>query len=189
MKKLAFVVLLLLTACNSPAATLPPIASEDVTPVPSSPPVTESAITSALANEPCAFVPAYQDLPDVSAKVDGAVKALQPEASGRARAYGENCVHADGRADFRAMETDFYVTISVTNPKDNNELGTWIIKAMKALASFSPGAIPGPQPGFVEFTFESKDDQKILRVSIRKYEQLPSNLSGADVIKALFPNP
>lgn len=87
------------------------------------------------------------------------------------------------------METDFYVTANVTNLKDNNELGTWIINAMKALASFSPGTVPGPQPGFVEFTFKSKDDRKSLRVSISKYEQLPSNLSGADVIKALFPNP
>ncbi|MCL4529880.1 MAG: hypothetical protein M1282_10760 [Chloroflexi bacterium] len=186
MKKLILVIFLLLAACDSPSATAPAI-TEEITMASPSSLVTSPATT--VTNEPCAFVPAYQSLADISAKVDRAIKSLQPEASGRAQAYGENCVYADGHADFHAMETDFYVTANVTNLKDNNELGTWIINAMKALASFSPGTVPGPQPGFVEFTFKSKDDRKSLRVSISKYEQLPSNLSGADVIKALFPNP
>ena len=186
MKKLILVIFLLLTACISPSATAPTTIEAITTPSPS---LLITTPTPASADGLCAYIPAHQNLPDVSAKVDQAIKDLQPEASGRAQAYGENCFYTDGHADFSAMETDFYVSFNVSNLKDNNELGTWIIKAMKALASFSPGTVPGPQPGFVEFTFKSKDDQKILRVSISKYKQLPSGFSGTDVIKALLPNP
>ncbi len=117
------------------------------------------------------------------------MKTLQPDAGGRAQAYGENCVYSDGHADFLAKETDFYVTINITDLTDNNELGAWIVKGMGALAAFTPGVVPGSQPGFVEFTFKAGDDQKILRVSISAYKRLPSGLHGAEVIKALFPNP
>ncbi len=164
-----------------------PIATENAATPSSS--ITALAPTTTSSQRQCSYVEAYQNLTDVSAKVDRAMKILQPDAGGRAQAYGENCVYSDGRADFLAKETDFYVTINVTDLTDNNELGAWIVKGMGALAAFTPGVVPGSLPGFVEFTFKSKDDQKILRVYISKYKQLPSNLSGADVIKALFPNP
>ena len=172
------------TACSSQALTNS--ASPSMTPVISS--FTATPIFTPTI-EPCAFVEATQDLPDLSAQIAQAIKQLQPAASGRAQAYGENCIHADGHADFLAKETDFYVTINVTNLKDNNELGTWIVNVMDTLAPFPPGVVPGSQPGFVEFMFKTADDHKGLRVFIRQYKQLPSGLSGAEVIKALFPNP
>ncbi len=186
LKRIVFLCLLLLTACNYPSGTASPIATENIT-TPSSSTSLAPATTSSYGQ--CGYVEAYQNLADISAKVDQAVKTVQPDASGRAQAYGENCIHTDGHADFLAKETDFYVTINATNLKDNNELGTWIINVMDALAPFSPGVVPGPQPGFVEFSFKTTDDQKGMRVYICQYKQLPTGLSGAEVIKALSSNP
>jgi hypothetical protein len=173
--------LLLLAACAStgPISTVMPFAS----PVTTSAPLTPTV-------EPCAFVEAHQSLPELSAQMDAAIKQLQPDASAHAAAYGENCVYASsGQSTFSAMETDFYIAINVRSLKDNNELGIWIIKTMKIVTTLPSASIPGPQVGFVEFTFKTKDNQKILRVSIDKYKSLPADISPSDVINTLFPNP
>jgi hypothetical protein len=140
--------------------------------------------------ETCAFVEATQNLPDVTAQIDQAMKDLQSDASGRAEAFGENCVYASsGQSTFSAMETDFYITANVKNLNDDKELGTWIVNAMKIIDALPSGSISGPQAGFVEFTFETKDDQKILHVPINKYKNLPADIKPADVVKTLFSNP
>jgi hypothetical protein len=146
------------------------------------------AVAAPDTAEPCAYVEATQDLPDISAEVDAAMKALQSGASGRAVAYGETCVTNGGTASFGAMETDFYVTLSVQNLTDDDELGNRIADVMTALESFKPGVVPGPEPGFAEITFQAGADQKVLHVPIRAYEQLPPGLSGAEIIQTLFPN-
>src|SRR5208337_4299561 len=108
------------------------------------------------------FVEATQNLPDLSVQVDNAIKQLQPDASGRAEAYGENCVYASsGQSTFSAMETDFYITVNVESLKDDNELGSWVLSSMKIVKALPSDAIAGPQAGFVEFTFKTADDQKI----------------------------
>lgn len=140
--------------------------------------------------EPCAFVEATQNLPDVTAQVDQAIKELQPDASGRAEASGENCVYASsGQSSFSAMETDIYFTVRVNDLNDDHELGTWIINAMKIVGALPADSLAGPQAGFVEFTFTTTDEQRILRVPIGQYNELPANVLPADVIPTLFPNP
>ena len=181
MKYILVLCVLLLTACAS-TGQIP-------TDIPSLAPVaTQVPITPSI--EPCAFVEATQNLPDVTAQVDQAIKVLQPEASGRAEAYGENCVYAStGQSTFSAMETDFYFTVNVRDLTDDNELGTWIVNAMKIVEALPPASLSGPQAGFVEFTFATPDDQKILRVSVDQYNQLPTDINPSDVIPTLFPNP
>ena len=170
---------LLLASCASP---------EQVSTAASLPVATPPAITPTTEN--CAFVEATQNLPDLSTQVDNAIKQLQPDASGRAEAFGENCVYtSSGQSKFSAMETDFYISFNVKNFRDDIELGTWIINVMKIVDALPPASIAGPQAGFVEFTFKTKDDQKTLRVSIDKYKNLPVNIVPADIIKTLFPNP
>jgi len=138
----------------------------------------------------CAYVEAYQSLSGLTAQVDQAIKQIQPDASGRAEAYGENCVYASsGQATFSAMETDFYFTIPVKDLKDDNELGTWIINTMKIVEALPASSSAGPQAGFVEFTFKTKDDQKNLRVQIGNYESLPANINANEIIPTLFPSP
>ncbi len=173
--------ILLLTACAS--------TGQNSTAIPSLVPVaTQIPITPTI--EPCAFVEASQNLPEVTTQLDEAIKELQSDASGRAEAFGENCVYASsGQSTFSAMETDFYFTVNVENLNDDNEMGTWIINTMKIVEAQPSDSIPGPQPGIVEFTFKTKDNQKILRVSIDKYKNLPTDINPTDIIKTLFPNP
>ena len=180
MKYAPLVCILLLAACAStgpmPTPALPP------------PSVTPPAVTPTV--EQCAYVWAYQGLPEVTAQIDQAIKQIQPEASGQAEAFGENCVYTStGQATFGAMETDFHFTIHVKDLKDDNELGTWIINTMKIVEALPASSIAGHQPGSVEFTFKSSGDQRILRVPIDKYKSLPENLNTGDIIPTLFPSP
>src|SRR5271157_3390269 len=117
--------ILLLTACASTGQVQTTIPS--VAPVATQPPITPTI-------EPCAFVEATQNLPDLTAQIDQALKEIQPDASGRAEAFGENCVYASSnQSTFTAMETDFYLSVNVKNLNDNKELGTWIVNAMKII--------------------------------------------------------
>ena len=181
MKYILVLCISLLVSCASEgqAPTTVPTLAPVATPMP---------ITPTLGN--CAFVEATQNLPDLTTQVDKAMKELQSDASGRAEAYGENCVYAgSGQSVFTAKETDFYITANVKNIKDNNELGKWIVSAMTIVNTLPPDSISGPQAGFVEFIFTANDGRTILRVPINKYKSLPANTSPADLIKTLFPNP
>lgn len=185
MPKLLLLSLLFLTACSSaPPTSMPPIDTE--TPYAYSFATETPVITPTY--EGCFYVWAYHDLPEISEKVDQAIKTLQTEASGRAQAYGEDCVYADGRGEFGAMETDFYVTIMVKNLKDESELGDWLIAVMKTLDAFPRGVVPGGQDGFAQITFKTEEDQRIFNVSINEYKNLPPGLSGEEVFRALLPN-
>ncbi|MFZ1042211.1 MAG: hypothetical protein WCA79_17640 [Anaerolineales bacterium] len=181
MKYIIVLCILLAAACTpieQVPATVPTLAPV-ATPIP---------ITPTLGN--CAFVEATQNLPDLTSQVDKAMKELQSGASGRAEAFGENCVYANrGQSVFTAKETDFYFTVNANNLNNNEELGTWIINVMKIIDALPSGSISGPQAGFVEFTFETKDDQKILHIPINKYRNLPVDIKPADVVKTLFSNP
>jgi hypothetical protein len=182
-RRILLLLLIFLTACGSQAQAILASPSPDLTTL-TAVPISTSTI------EPCAFVEATQNLPDLSAQIDTAIKQLQPRASGRAEASGENCVYASsGQSTFSAMETDFYFTINVQDLKDDNELGTWIVNVIKIINALPPDSISGPQAGFVEFTFQTTDDQKTLRVPISQYNQLPAGINPSDLIPTLFPTP
>jgi len=181
MKYIFVLCIFLLASCVSEGQA--PTVAPSLAPVATEIPITPTT-------EPCAFVEATQNLPDLTAQIDQALKELQPDASGRAEAFGENCVYASSnQSTFTAMETDFYFIVNAKNLNDDKELGTWIVNAMKIVDALPSGSISGPQAGFVEFTFKTKDDQKTLRVSIDKYKSLPTNIIPANIIKTLFPNP
>ncbi len=175
--------ILLLTACAS--------TGQVQTAIPSGAPVaTTTPLPITPMIEPCAYVEATQNLPDATSQVDQAIKQLQPNASGRAEAYGENCVYTgSGQSTFSAMETDFYITVNVKSLKDDNELGSWILSSMKIIKALPSDSIAGPQAGFVEFTFKTTNDQKKLRMPISQYNELPSDINASDVIPTLFSNP
>ncbi|MBI5935647.1 MAG: hypothetical protein HY867_18240 [Chloroflexi bacterium] len=146
------------------------------------------AITPSVESSgPCAYTWAYHDLPEVSAEFEAAVKALLPDASAHASAFGEDCVSADGRAvSFSAMETDFYVVISVTDLNDNEALGNLIAQVLPALDHFAIGSVPGPKDGFIEFTFRAGEDQRVVRVPLplgREFRE--KGVSGAELIGAI----
>ena len=91
-------------------------------------------VTTAAPDYPgCAYQWAYGDLPKLSSDFQQSIQGLQAEAQASAFAFGENCVHADGSATFTAMETDFNVTLQVTNLANDAELGEWIVKVMQVI--------------------------------------------------------
>ncbi|HEY9151962.1 MAG TPA: hypothetical protein VIN60_03685 [Anaerolineales bacterium] len=183
-KRILLLLFIFLTSCGSQAQTVLASPSPDLT----TPTAAPLSITPTIEN--CAYVQATQNLPDATVQIDKAIKQLQPDANARAEAYGENCVYAsNAQSTFSAMETDFYFTINVKNLKDDNELGTWIINTMSIVNALPAASIAGPQAGFVKYTFKTKGDQRILRISITTYKNLPTHISSADVIQSLFPNP
>jgi len=172
--------LLLLASCNLPRpASVPP--TDTVTP--SAAPVTE---IPAAASQPCYYVWASQGLPEISAELQTALQAILPEATARAAAFGEDCVAQDGSSTFGAMETDFYLTIPVADLQDNEALGAAIERVLAVVDGFLRPRVPGPNDGFVEFTFTSASDQRVLRVPIPLGKELRGKgLRGAALLEAL----
>ncbi|GAB4431799.1 MAG: hypothetical protein Kow002_19960 [Anaerolineales bacterium] len=189
MKRLALLLTLFLTACNLPWLTQ------------SAPPAESAAKVTATpaegfafdlpnerktpASEPCYFNWARQPLPRLSNDLERALKDhIQPQASGRAEAYGENCITEDGQVlRFLAMETDFHVTLKVKDLEDRATLGKLVEQVMAVLESFPADETPGPQTGYVGITFEAKGNELQLWFMIAEAQSLLENgLRG----KALF---
>jgi len=148
-------------------------------------PDTPSPIAAA-PSQPCAYTWAYENLPDITAELQAAIQKILPEAEARATAFGEDCVAQDGSAAFGAMETDFYFIISVGDLADNETLGTLIEQALSVTDDFASPRVPGPQAGFVEFTFRTGTEQRVVRVPIPLGKRLrEQGLRGAELLKAI----
>lgn len=159
----------LLAGCNLPAATNPPAADPSTG---------------------CYYVWATRPLPDLSQEIDTALQKMDPAVTGSAYAFGEDCVYADGHADFGAMETDYRVTVQVDTLKDLDLLGNWIRRVVPVIEGMPPADVPGPQPGRVEFIFEkNKNEQLIVQVPIREFQGLPADLTGAELLRHFRPSP
>lgn len=171
--------LILLNACSLP-----------LTPTSPQPLVTVTAAQTATATLPsygnCGYQWAYQDLPELSAEFQEAIQSLQPAAQASAFAFGEDCVHADGTTrTFIPMETDFNVTLQVSNLSNETELGESIVKVMQLVENIPQDKIVGPRPGRISLTFQAGSDQKVVNFYINQYQELPSGLSGAEIYQAL----
>ncbi|OGO75179.1 MAG: hypothetical protein A3K45_00030 [Chloroflexi bacterium RIFOXYC12_FULL_59_14] len=141
---------------------------------------------AAAPSQPCAYTWAYENLPDITAELQAAIQKILPEAEARATAFGEDCVAQDGSAAFGAMETDFYFIISVGDLADNETLGTLIEQALSVTDDFASPRVPGPQAGFVEFTFRTGTEQRVVRVPIPLGKRLrEQGLRGAELLKAI----
>jgi hypothetical protein len=157
---------------------------------PTSPPPSVTATVTATATLPsygsCGYQWAYQDLPELSAEFQQDIQNIQPEAQASAFAFGEDCVHVDGTTrTFIPMETDFNVTLQVSDLSDESALGEWIVKVMQVVENIPPDRIVGPRPGRVSIGFQSGGDQKLVNFSIDQYKALPSDLSRSEIYQAL----
>ncbi|CAG1016843.1 hypothetical protein ANAEL_05864 [Anaerolineales bacterium] len=146
--------------------------------------VTEPPVTEASVPEQCAYTWAYQDAPELTQKLDAAVKALNPDASGRAQLFGENCGYADGHSTFGVMETDFYVRSPVNDLTDEEFLGNWVAQIMPIVSKIPREEIKGNY-GFVEFS--NADGQVFIRVPIQKYMNEAQGKTGAELFR-MFSN-
>ncbi len=158
-------------------------------PEPLTPAVEEiAAITEAppqAAAERCAYVWASESAPKLSEIFLAQVKALDENAQASASYYGENCVYSDGRSEFHAMETDFYVRLPVNDLTDEETLGNWMAQVMPIVLALPREELQGNE-GFVEFWFEKSESESVVaRVPLRRYKNEAQGKSGAELY-ALF---
>jgi hypothetical protein len=134
----------------------------------------------------CGYQWANQDLPELSSSFQHSLQALQPEALGNAYIFGENCILSDGSIGaFLPRETDFNITLQVSDLNNESDLGAWIVKVMQVVTEIPPEQIIGPLPGRVFLVFQSGGDQKAINFSINQFQNLPSDLSDAEFYQAL----
>ena len=133
----------------------------------------------------CAYQWAYKDLPELSSNFQLSIQQLQAEAEASVFAFGENCVHADGSADFIPMETDFNIALQVTNLSNEEELGGWIVKVMQVVENIPPDQIVGPRPGRLSIEFRTSDGQMFVSFYVDQYQSLSAGLSNAEIYQAL----
>ena len=175
---------LILSACSSslfPTDAVPTIIATEI------PAVTIPATASSYGE--CGYQWAYRDIPELSSKFLQAIQQLQPTAQANAFIFGEDCVHADGQADFIAMETDFNITLPVASVTDANECGAWIVKIMQVILDIPKAEIIGPRPGRVSISFQAGSEQKNFSFYIDRYQALPAGLSNPEICTALQTQP
>jgi hypothetical protein len=147
--------------------------------------------TPSTSQQECGYQWAYSDLPELTKQFDQAIKALNPESTSHATAFGENCVASDGQViKFLAMETDFYVALPVIDLTDYEAFGNWITQVMQVVNNFPPDMLAGPNPGFVEFRFEKSTAESIgVRVPIRQYNETANNKTGEELFRLFYTEP
>jgi hypothetical protein len=194
-KRIAFLAIMLITAC-SPVPVGPPATAAPGSTRTETPGVTTSIPTTLTPappsdNSACYYNWARQRLPELSEQVQAAVQQVQPGAQAYAEAYGEDCLDQQGESvSFSAMETDFHLTLSVTDLSDQNELGGLLDQALTALDEFPPGQTPGPQSGYIGITFQADGDESRLWFQVRQADDLrQGGLHGAELLTALTNNP
>jgi hypothetical protein len=149
MRKIIAILLpvLILAACNLPRHT----------PYPGVTPATDKS-----ANQPCYFNWATQPLPELSEKIQDAINAAGLRGVlATAEAYGEDCYDSQTNkpVSFGALETDFHITAKVTNLTNKDDLGNSLEKILVVLDAFPIGKIPGPQPGYINVSFQTGSDE------------------------------
>jgi hypothetical protein len=125
--------------------------------------------TASPTYEGCGYMWAYHDDAELSAKLDEAVRDLDPSASAHAQLFGEDCIYADGHSTFSTMETDFYVRLPVEDLSTEEDFGDWIKQVMDFIIALPEDEVQG-RKGFVEFSFNKNEDEHlIIRVGISDY--------------------
>jgi len=136
----------------------------------------------------CGYQWAYNDLPELTAQFDQAVKDLIPNSNSHATAFGENCLGNDGQVlKFLAKETDFYVLVSVETVDDYETFGTWIAQVMQVVNDVSTDET---NQGFVEFRFEKSPAETIgVRVPIQQYNDSANGITGENLFRMFYIDP
>ena len=149
-------------------------------------PEIEVIASETFTNETCAFMWAYQDEPDLTEKLDSAVKELNPTASAKATLFGEDCIYSYGSKTFGVIETDFTVRLPVDDLTQHEEFGNWVKDVMQIVIEIPREEIPGKY-GFVEFWFEKNEDENItFRVPIQQYLDEAGEKSGIELFEYFY---
>jgi len=137
----------------------------------------------------CVSVWSTRLLPDVSLELNQAFRQSgMSEIEAEASTYGEDCIDPDTHqvVRFLAMQTDFFFNVSTGQVDDPQVFGEWVEKIMRVLDSFSPGQVPGSNPGLVEISFSGGTQTTILRFRRSNAESLlQDGLKGSALYDAL----
>jgi len=137
--------------------------------------------------EQCAFSWAQQPLDELTTVFEMSIKELNPDATARATAFGEDCNYSDGRTVFHAMETDFYIDLPVTDLASFETFGNWIAQTMSITASMPSDLIEGPHVGFVEYRFVANENESlVVRVPIQTYNDSAQGSSGEELFNLFY---
>jgi len=152
--------------------------------------VTETA-TLTPTYEGCFFRWAYHDDPELTEKVDAAIRALDPLASANATLFGEDCVFADGHSTFSTMETDFRVQVPVNDLNNEEAFGNWMKQVMDVILQIPQEEIQqAGNPGFVEFWFvKSETENVVVRVPVYQYQNEALGKTGAELFRFFHSTP
>lgn len=138
----------------------------------------------------CYYVWTSQELPAVSKSVDSGLQAINPQMTGSAYEYGEDCVFADATRTFTALETDFRVRVQVIDLKDQTKIGDSVALAMNVIGGIPAERLHGAQPGRVDFEFFKSDTEALnLSVGIERYRRVAPGTSGANLFRLLYAGP
>jgi hypothetical protein len=180
---------------ESPTTNVIPVSTTEAAPAPkliltvSTPHIDQGpdgAATVPPSNpQDCGYQWAQQALPELSSQFQESIRAIQSEAQAYAFGFGENCVHTDGTSTFLPMETDFKITLPVSDLSDDAALGEWIVKVMQVIQNIPPDQIVGPRPGRVGILFESNGQREGATFYIDQYRALAPNLSPAEIYQTL----
>ncbi|MDD2921724.1 MAG: hypothetical protein PHQ36_05495 [Anaerolineales bacterium] len=160
-------------------------------PTPSAATQTAAAANAAptASNEGCGYMWAYHDAPELTDKVSAMILNLDAQANAHASLYGEDCIYADGHADFHVMETDFYVRLPVDDLTNEKFFGDWMAQVMPLIAQIPRKEIQGNY-GFVEFWFEKNETEHAgVRVPIQIYMDQAQGKSGIELYKMFSVTP
>lgn len=142
-------------------------------------------ITPTPTYQGCYYVWASKSLPELTEKFRTELKKAIPNADGSAYAYGEDCIFADGHADFGAMETDFGVKVPVKDLNDTKTLGQVIETLLPVLKQIQGENLPA-HIGKIDLEFKSGNDSRYVSFyyekATRAYEE---GLRGAELIEAI----
>jgi hypothetical protein len=175
---LSALLIFLLAACNLPGPEPDPVTA----------PPTDTP-TATITYQQCMWNWDTQQLPELSAQVDEALRAAGlPVVTARAEGYGEDCI--DSRTNqvayFATMETDFRITLEASDLSDGAALGDLLERTLVVLDGFPPGATPGPQAGYVGITFQAGDEESRLWFLVADGESARAQgLHGAALIDKL----
>jgi hypothetical protein len=185
LKTICIPIIFLLSACSfprtgAPAPALTVVPDEVLAPQSAGP-------TQDYESTECGFVWANNPLPELSDNFDRTLKNTQPQASGYAEAYGENCIDNQGNiVRFLTMETDFHIMLKVNDLEDKQALGELIEQVLAVVAKFPPEDTPGPQPGYVGITFKAPADELRLWFTQTDGEiAIKNGLRGEELFNAL----
>ncbi|MFN8433860.1 MAG: hypothetical protein U0V18_07560 [Anaerolineales bacterium] len=146
-------------------------------------------LTEVVATQPCGYQWAYQDDLELTASFDASIKRLDPNASGKAQLFGEDCIHSDGTATFIAKETDFYVRTKVDDLNKEEEFGNWVKQVMEIVLQI-PREDLAIQYGFVEFHFEKTEAEFLgFRVPIQTYIDTTQDKTSAELFQMFYAPP